>query len=46
MQIQALELLRVVKLLAHGIVQRGVLVQWFQIQLIGPPIGIFSGYAV
>jgi hypothetical protein len=46
MKIEGLELLSVVKLLTHGIVQRGVLVQEFQMQGIGPPIGVPSACTV
>ena len=42
-QIEALELLSVVELLVHGIVQRRVLVQEVQIQLIRPPLRIGRG---
>ena len=39
-QIEALELFRVVELLVHRIGQRRVLVQDVEVQLIRPPVGI------
>ena len=39
-QVEALELLGVVERLAHGIGQRGVLVQDLEVQLIGPPVRV------
>jgi len=39
-QVEAFELCRVIKLLAHGIGQGGVLVKHFQVQLIRPPVRI------
>ena len=42
-QVEALEFFRVIELLAHGIGQRGVLVQDVQVQLIRPPVGIRAG---
>ena len=40
LQIEALELLSVVETLAHGIRQRGLLVQDIQTQLVGPPVPV------
>ena len=39
-QVETLEFFRIIKLLVHGIGQRGVLVKQLQIQLIRPPVRI------
>ena len=44
-QVETLELFRVIELLAHGIGERGVLVQNLQIQLIRPPLCIRLEFA-
>ena len=44
-QIEALELFRVIEFLVHGIGQGRVLVQDVQAKLIGPPVGIRIGFA-
>ena len=44
-EVKALELFRVVKVLAHGIGFRGMLVQEFEFQLLRPPVAV-SGAAV
>ena len=44
-QVEALELFRVIELLTHRIGQRGMLVQDLQVHLIRPPINIRVGFA-
>ena len=44
-QVESLELFRVIELLAHRIGQRGMLVQDLQVHLIRPPINIRVGFA-
>ena len=43
--VKALELLRVIEVLAHRIGLRGVLVQDIQVQLVRPPVTVCSGFA-
>ena len=44
-QVEALEFLGVIELLAHRIGEGGVLVEDLKVQLVGPPVGIGRGSA-